>query len=306
MAKRKSPKERKEERKKEKQRGQQTIIIGAVILIAAFAAIVFAVTSLPTEAPIPEDIIRYDDFMTGTTQEGYPILGNPAAPVTVREYSSFACPGCLDFHSTVFPQLLPLIAEGQIQFIFVPLQTGSIPNQEGAARTAVCAGEQGQFWQMHDVLFSWHETYGNSAFQNGRIRTGVAEMGLDSGAFNRCFDSNATNTILTAALNESVASTPSIEVNNVLVSSPTWDAITNAINIPPGTQYDSGLIDGGVDAGVDIEATESVDSEATEAMDDMEADSEATEEAMDDMEATEEAMDDMEATEEAEATEASE
>jgi len=295
MARRKSPKQRKEERKKERQRGQQTIIIGAVILIAIFAAIVFALTSLPTEATIPEDVSRYDAFMTGTTAEGYAILGNPNAPVTVREYSSFACPGCMDFHRTVFPQLLDRIALGQIQFVYVPLQTGSIPNQEGAARTAICAGEQGQFWQMHDVLFSWHETYGNTAFQNGRIRTGVQQLGLNSSEFNNCFNSNATNTVLNTALSEAVASTPSVEVNNVAVSA-TLDAILTAIDtaITPGMQFESGLIEGGVDAGTDIdpEATEPVDAE--ESTDDMEA----TEEPMD----SEEAMDDMEATEEAEAT----
>ena len=147
MAKRKSPKQRKEERKKEKQRGQQSLIIGGIVLVAVLAAIIFALTALPSEAPIPDDLDRYEAFMSGSTVEGYPYLGNPNAPVKVREYSSFACPGCLNFHSNVFPGLLPRIEAGEIQFIYVPLQTGSVPNAEGAARTAICAGEQGQFWK---------------------------------------------------------------------------------------------------------------------------------------------------------------
>src|SRR5690606_13276059 len=110
MAKRKSPKQRKEERKKEKQRGQQLIIIGAVVLVAIFGAIIFALTSLPAEAPIPDTLDRYDAFMTSTTDEGYPLLGNPDAPVSVYEYASFSCPGCADFHNGVFPGLWPRIA----------------------------------------------------------------------------------------------------------------------------------------------------------------------------------------------------
>src|SRR5690606_15287519 len=102
----------------------------------------------------------------------------------------------LDFHKSVFPNLLSYIESGAINFVYVPLQTGSVPNAEGAARTAICAGEQGQFWQMHDVLFSWHEIFVNSAFQDSRIRTGVQNLGLNTGEFNSCFRSNTSDTVL--------------------------------------------------------------------------------------------------------------
>lgn len=297
MAKRKSPKQRKEERQQEKQRGQQKIIIGVVAVLVLFAAIIFVLRFLPSEAALPTSLDRYDDFMTSQTNEGYALLGNPNAPVTVREFSSFSCPGCMDFHRNVFPALLPAIEAGAINFVYVPLQTGSIANPEGAARTAICAGEQDMFWQMHDVLFFWHETYGNSAFQDGRISTGVDELGLDSGEFNRCFRSNATNTILTAAIGEGVSSTPTIEVNGVQLLSATLDAINEAIsqNLGGQSSFESGLISGADD---NSDATQEADVEVTEEpMDELEATEESE---MDDMEATEEPMDEPEATEESE------
>lgn len=294
MAKRKSPKQRKEERQQEKQRGQQRIIIGVVIVLAIFAAIIFALTSLPADADLPTTLDRYEDFMTSQTDEGYALLGNPNAPVTVREFSSFSCPGCADFHRNVFPALLPAIESGAINFVYVPLQTGSVANPEGAARTAICAGEQGMFWEMHDVLFFWHETYANSAFQDSRIRTGVNELGLDSGEFNSCFRSNSTDAVLTSALSEGVGSTPSVEVNGVLLPSATLDAINDAItqNLGGQTSFESGLIS---DSSTDVDATEEVEMEATEeAMEEPEA----TEDA--DVEATEEPVEEAEATEDAE------
>ena len=294
MAKRKSPKQRKEERQQEKQRGQQRIIIGVVIVLAIFAAIIFALTSLPADADLPTTLDRYEDFMTSQTDEGYALLGNPNAPVTVREFSSFSCPGCADFHRNIFPALLPVIESGAINFVYVPLQTGSVANPEGAARTAICAGEQGMFWEMHDVLFFWHETYANSAFQDSRIRTGVNELGLDSGEFNSCFRSNSTDAVLTSALAEGVGSTPSVEVNGVLLPSATLDAINDAItqNLGGQTSFESGLIS---DSSTDVDATEEVEMEATEeAMEEPEA----TEDA--DVEATEEPVEEAEATEDAE------
>ncbi len=294
MAKRKSPKQRKEERQQEKQRGQQRIIIGVVIVLAIFAAIIFALTSLPADADLPTTLDRYEDFMTSQTDEGYALLGNPNAPVTVREFSSFSCPGCADFHRNIFPALLPAIESGAINFVYVPLQTGSVANPEGAARTAICAGEQGMFWEMHDVLFFWHETYANSAFQDSRIRTGVNELGLDSGEFNSCFRSNSTDAVLTSALAEGVGSTPSVEVNGVLLPSATLDAINDAItqNLGGQTSFESGLIS---DSSTDVDATEEVEMEATEeAMEEPEA----TEDA--DVEATEEPVEEAEATEDTE------
>lgn len=280
MAKRKSPKQRKEERQQEKRRGQQTLIIGAVVLVAIFAATIFALTSVPAEAPIPDDLDQFDRFLQSTTDEGYPLLGNPDA-LQVREYSSFSCPGCLDFHNNVFPGLVDDIEAGRISFVYVPLQTGSVPNPEGAARTALCAGEQDQFWQMHEVLFSWHEIYVNSAFQDGRIRTGVKAIGLDTGEFNSCFNSNATTAILSSARGEGITSTPSILIDGAPVGANLAE-IEAAIDARIGgrTDFASGLVDDETSDDStedDAEVVEEAESEATESAEETDTDAEATE-----------------------------
>ena len=169
------------------------------------------------------------------------------------------------------------------------------------------AANQGMFWEMHDTLFSWTEVYGTTAFQDSRIRTGVQELGMNTGDFNSCFRSNSTSAVLTAAQNEGVTSTPSIEVNGVLLPNTSFETISDAITNNLGTQtnFESGLIsDASDDVEMDdTEATEEAEIDDTEATEEAEMDdTEATEEAdVDNAEATEEAeMDDMEATEEAE------
>ena len=119
---------------------------------------------------------------------------------------------------------------------------------------------------------------------------------MNTGEFNRCFNSNETSTVLASAIGEGVPSTPSIEVNGAPVGAD-LQAINGAIDTNLGavtTPLESGLIEG-----AETDNTEN-ETEATEAV-------EMTEEAMDasetDSEMTEEAM---EMTEEAEATEASE
>ena len=80
------------------------------------------------------------------------MLGNPRAPVTVVEYGDFECPNCKQAVAGV--NMLLTRFENQARFIYrhFPLEEVH-PHAELAAEAAECAGGQGKFWQMLDLLF---------------------------------------------------------------------------------------------------------------------------------------------------------
>ncbi|HSC07206.1 MAG TPA: DsbA family protein [Steroidobacteraceae bacterium] len=80
------------------------------------------------------------------------ILGPIHAPVTVVEYGDFECPNCKQAAPAV--KLLLERFAGRVRFAFrhFPLE-GVHPHALLAAEAAECAGGQGKFWQMHDLLF---------------------------------------------------------------------------------------------------------------------------------------------------------
>ena len=278
--------ERKQERQKERQRNQQYLIIGAIVVIVVALVGFYALANLPSEAPLPDTLDRYADIPQSVTSEGFPMLGDPAAPIEVVEYSSFSCTHCEEFHQNSFGELLDRVREGQIRFVYIPRELGSVPNAEGANRGAMCALEQGKFWEMHDVLFHWHDRFVNGAFQGNRISSGAEALGLDMTAFNSCFNSSRIDNLLGLASEDEISGTPSFRVNGAEVES-SIEAITAAIdsllqtNIgnPQPTVAPTALVE------PTVEATDAVDTEAT---DEPEVDEEA------------------EVTEEAEATEESE
>jgi protein-disulfide isomerase len=143
--------------------------------------------------------------------------------VEVVEYSSFDCPACALFYENVMPELLDRVEAGEISFSYVPLfGTGSIANGQGAARAAVCAGEQDAFWTYHGALFTWQSTYGNQAFAGNRLRTGVTNLGLDMGEWDACFASDRPDEVLIAANGaanslEGFTGTPTVTVNGQIV-----------------------------------------------------------------------------------------
>ncbi len=81
------------------------------------------------------------------------VRGNPKAPVIIVEFSDFQCPYC----QQVQPTLKDLLAkhEGQIALAYRDLPLKDIhPQAPLAAEAGRCAGEQGKFWEYHDLLFA--------------------------------------------------------------------------------------------------------------------------------------------------------
>jgi protein-disulfide isomerase len=216
--------ERRKEREREKRR--QQLITGGIIAVAlvVIAVFIFVVVNAPAEAPIPAAALtRYEGVEQSITSEGYPRLGDLNAPVQVVEYSSFDCPHCRDFHDTAIDRIVERVKAGNVAFTYVPLYGfGSFVNGQGAAAAAVCVAEQGKFWQFHDALFDWQGQFGNQAFTNNRISSGVDAFQLDRGAYNSCITSNRPNEILAAANAQArsllnFTGTPTIAINGVVV-----------------------------------------------------------------------------------------
>ncbi len=232
MAKKSRTREARQRRQKQRRQSQRLLLLGFIVAVAVVGVAVLVVSNQPVEAFIPDELsARYAGIERSNSPEGYPRLGNADAPVTVEEYASFACPGCEAFHSDSFDAVLERVKDEQVLFTYVPLNTGSIPNAPGASRAALCAEQQNLFWEMHDVLFDWQTRYGNTAFSQNRLLTGVEALGLSSSAFTECFNSADISTTLDAAANEGVSTTPTIRVNGVTVEASQGGAMPSAATI---------------------------------------------------------------------------
>jgi protein-disulfide isomerase len=212
--------ERRKQREQEQRRQRQITIAVVVAVIAVIGFVLFLLARQPATAEISaETVERYAGLPQSTTTEGYPLLGNPDAPVKVKEYSSFDCSHCREFYEEITPSLIERVKAGEVAFIYVPLYgTGGIQNGQSAARAALCAGEQGAFWTYHSALFNWQGQYGNQAFAGNRLTTGVDNLGLNRGEWDSCFGSDRPDKVLTTAATEAQSipgfgGTPTITVN---------------------------------------------------------------------------------------------
>ena len=81
------------------------------------------------------------------------IEGSPTAKVMIAEWSDFQCPFCKRWTDDNLKHIRTQLGNDvALAFLHFPI-TQIHPNAGNASLAAVCAGEQGKFWQMHDLLF---------------------------------------------------------------------------------------------------------------------------------------------------------
>src|SRR5256884_5259358 len=110
-----------------------------------------------------------------------PSLGRADAPVTLVEFSDFQCPFCGRFFATTLPALKQdYIDTGKLRYVFRDFPLDQLhPNARNAAAAAHCAGEQGKYWDMHDVLFQNQRALAPAQLAEYARTVGVAAAAFD-------------------------------------------------------------------------------------------------------------------------------
>ncbi|MCK9897527.1 DsbA family protein [Frankia sp. AgB32] len=99
--------------------------------------------------------------------------GPADAPIVVVEYADFECPYC----ARTAPVLHELVdvSDGEVRLVFRHFPVFDIhPYALTAALAAEVAGAHGQFWEMHDVLFTHQDRLGDKF-----LRAHAGALGID-------------------------------------------------------------------------------------------------------------------------------
>ena len=104
-------------------------------------------------------------------------IGPAHSSVTLVEYGDFECPNCKQAAPVI--KLLLERFTGRIRFIFrnFPLEEVH-PHALQAAEAAECAGGQGKFWSMHDLLFA-----NQAHLKPNQLRDYAERLQLDMGRY---------------------------------------------------------------------------------------------------------------------------
>lgn len=148
--------------------------------------------------------------------------GAADAPVVMIEYSDFQCPFCGKFARDTKPKLVEkYVDEGvlRIEWRQFPIFGNE---SENAARASYAAGQQGRFWEFHDVAFGEEREKNSGAFAQDKVEAMAEEAGVeDLSRFAKDMKSQDATAALSKDTNEGyvlgVSSTPAFLVNGTPV-----------------------------------------------------------------------------------------
>lgn len=161
-------------------------------------------TDIRVSLPLPEPPI----LTVGTGDD--PAVGPADAPVTIIEFSDFQCPYCKKSVSNL-KELRDIYGE-RIRHVYRDYPGPTHPHAQTAAEAARCAGEQGKFWEYHDLLFE------RQSPGTGWDFSGLAqELSLQHDAFLQCLQTGRYRQDVLKDLRDGMAlgitSTPTFFIN---------------------------------------------------------------------------------------------
>jgi protein-disulfide isomerase len=144
--------------------------------------------------------------------------GSESAKVTVIEISDFQCPYCRMFFDSTYRRFdSTYVRTGKVRMVFVNYPLPMHNQAFAASKAAMCAGAQGKFWQMHDLLFGRQREWAEQGDAPQRFTRYAAEVGVDAAQFRDCYDNDRVAPLitndLTQAASAGVNSTPTFIIN---------------------------------------------------------------------------------------------
>lgn len=199
------------------------IAVGAIVL--GFLLFYFGDSNSSKTVPLVD---RADAFYKG----------NKDAKVVINEFSDFQCPACRAAESTINKIMLSYPEKIKFVFRHFPLDNHSLSRV--AAEAVEAAGNQGKFWEMHDMLYDRQNEWGDFSKKLSEqqaleiFKNYAKELNLDVEKFYSDVSNKAHNSIINKDYNDGLASgvkaTPTFFVNGQAIKAPTYEAIKQAID----------------------------------------------------------------------------
>jgi protein-disulfide isomerase len=153
------------------------------IVVVGIAALLLARSGDTGPTEIPASLAETEaDASAGVS------AGPEDAVVTHVEFADFQCPACAAFYGFSGRLIKQNYVDGggSVRWVFYDYPLEQHPHAIPAALAARCAGEQGRFWQMHDLMFARQSQWSPKDDARGDFEEMAEEIGLDRGAYREC------------------------------------------------------------------------------------------------------------------------
>ncbi len=219
---------------------QWTIAISAIVasliwMLSSGTSNQKEATTTSNQAPAEALTVAPDDYIKGTV----------GAPVTLVEYVDFECEACAAFFPIV--KQLETDFKGELQIVIRYFPLPGHRNGMTAALAVEAAGQQGKFFEMHDLLYTEQKKWGEKPSPTPEVFEAYAQqLGLDMEKFKAAVASPETKARVERDIESGKAlgnrGTPSFYLNGKKLEPNSYEEFKRAIQ----TEVDGAGVEFGV------------------------------------------------------------
>lgn len=164
-------------------RGRSLLLWGTVVLgiVATMIWLVFAGKPKTETQVVGNQEVTEADWKRGAV----------SPKVTLVEYSDLQCPACAAYQPMVEEILRSFPDDLVLVYRHFPLRQLH-PNAQLAGQAAEAAGNQGKFWEMHDLFFARQSSWAEAENPKETFIGYANELGLDEEKFKQDLGSDET------------------------------------------------------------------------------------------------------------------
>jgi protein-disulfide isomerase len=177
------------------------------LMLAAPVNVLLAAT-VPTpataSAPAP-----YAGLTLGLTPDGALSVGDPGAPLTMEEWTDYACPFCARHFQAALPRLIEdYVRAGKLRLVLRDFPLEALhPGAPRAHTAARCVAQQdvAKGWAMHDALFTRQKEWSQKPDPAPVLESMATGVGANVAAYLACIGEAKSKTDVAASVAEGKA-----------------------------------------------------------------------------------------------------
>ena len=179
--------------------GLAIVFVVIIVLAGAGWRLIIPASSASTSTAVtPLASSSSFDLATSLLSGSPPTLGSPNSPVTIVEFGDYQCPTCDAWYNSQEALVIQnLVNTGKAELVWRDFDYFG-PDSVSASEAAYAAGEQGKFWQFHDLLFQSQQTPNNGWASRQNLDKFAQQLGLNMTQFNESFHSGKYDSLINA------------------------------------------------------------------------------------------------------------
>jgi protein-disulfide isomerase len=174
-------------------------VLLAIVLVGASVLSSGSSSSKPNTSSL-SSVGATNKLLAGIPQSGN-VLGNPKAPVTMQEFADIQCPGCDQYMTSAFPDIVrQYVRTGKVKVLWNGIAFIG-PDSETGLRYVNAAGHQNKLWNVAELLYRNQGTENSGWVTKDLLRSVGTAAGIDTAKAESEVNSSAVNRQMAAAAN---------------------------------------------------------------------------------------------------------